>query len=82
MKPKTEKYEGVEIRYGYSISDDLFHAHFNLPAERQVKPQMQRAVLTRLPEVVLSPGKNHYQGDSAEEVLEAARAGIDRYFGL
>jgi len=82
LMPEIEKYKGVEIRYGYSISDDQFHAHFNLPAERQGRPQLQRAVLTRFPEAALNPGKNHYQGDTRDEVLEGARAGIDRYLGV
>lgn len=79
MAPMTEMYQGVEIRYGYSIQDDLFHAHFDLPLEREGRPSLQRAVLTRLPEAPLRPGKGHIQGQIEAEVLTAAHAAIDRY---
>lgn len=82
MTPVTEMHQGIEIRYGYSISDDLFHAHFDLPAEREgQKPGFQRVVLTRLPEATLRPGKGHFEGPIEGEVLNAARAAIDRYLG-
>jgi hypothetical protein len=81
MAPLTEMHQGIEIRYGYSITDDLFHAHFDLPAEREGRPALQRAVLTRLPEARLRPGKGHFEGPIEDEVLIAARSAIDRYLG-
>jgi len=81
MTPLTEMYKDIEIRYGYSISDDLFHAHFDLPPEREGMPGLRSAVLMRFPEVRMGPGKGHFEHPLEADALTVARSAIDRYLG-
>jgi hypothetical protein len=76
MAPQTQTHRGIEIRFGYSISDDLFHAHFDLPPA-QVRSGFQRSVSTHV-----SPGtrrgKQHIQASNEGDLLALARSAIDR----
>ena len=77
MIPEIEIHKHVAIRYGYSISDDQFHAHFDLPLKED-RLGFQRSVSMHL-----SPGpsssKRHVVATSDIEVLNIARTAIDAY---
>lgn len=78
MEPETETHHGVEIRYGYSVQDDQFHAHFDLP-RKDMNVHFQNTVgIYRLP--ALSEGRQHMSAHKEVDVLKQARAAIDRYF--
>lgn len=80
MEPEIAIHRDVQIRYGYSICDDLFYAHFVLPQKPMRFNPMQTRVQTFMSST-LSPGKNHVTADSEQDVLLKARKEIDDYFG-
>lgn len=78
MAPLTEMCQDIEIRYSYSVSDDMFHAHFTLPP-KSLKHGFQRVVrLSMSPE--FSDGKHHFKASSEVDVLKRARTAISSYF--
>ncbi|MBB6249170.1 hypothetical protein HDE80_004247 [Rhodanobacter sp. A1T4] len=81
MLPKIEIYEAIEIRYGYSIQDDLYHAHFDLPADRHVQKSLQSESHSTMPVASSMPGKFHIHGPVEGELLDRARTQIDTFLG-
>lgn len=77
MIPLKETYRGVDIRYGYSIQDDLIHAHFDAPT-REREADFQTTVGIELAPVLSAP-KPHIRASTEADALEQARALIDRY---
>jgi hypothetical protein len=78
MGPETVEHREVEIRYGYSIRDDLFYAHFDLPVKQQSRGFQQFVRRDMSPGIL--PGKQSVSAYSEHELLKEARAKIDRYF--
>jgi hypothetical protein len=76
--PLIEMYKDVEIRYGYSPRDDVYYAHFALPS-RESGGLLQFFRMDVTPGIM--PGRQKATGHTEQEVLDAARAVIDRYFG-
>lgn len=81
MPPEIESYEDIEIRHGYAISDDQFHAHFELPASRHVPGDVSAEAHSTTPVARSLPGKMHIHAASESEVLKEARLTIDRFLG-
>jgi hypothetical protein len=81
MTPKIEIYEAIEIRFGYSIQDDLHHAHFELPAERHVQKSLENESHSSMPVASSLPGKMHIHGPVESELLDQARSQIDTFLG-
>ena len=81
MTPKIDMYEAIEIRYGYSIQDDLYHAHFELPAGRHVQNSLENESHSSMPVASSMPGKVHIHGPAERELLEQARSQIDTFLG-
>jgi len=81
MNPKTYIHRDIEIRYGYDIREDGYRANFTLPAERQAPVKLQRVVTTGLQQAIHPAGLGHVLGSSEAEVLERAKAAIDRFLG-
>lgn len=81
MLPKLEMYEAIQIRYGYSIQDDLYHAHFELPASRHVLKSLESESHSTKPVASSLPGKVHLHGPVEREMLEQARSQIDTFLG-
>jgi hypothetical protein len=78
MGPKIAIHRDVEIRYGYSISDDLFYAHVDPPAKQQAST-VQPSVRTDMsPDI--SFGKHKVSASIEQDVPAKARALIDQYF--
>jgi hypothetical protein len=77
--PEIEMYKEVEIRYGYSPRDDVFYAHFALPSKQEPRGLLQFVRMDITPGIL--PGRQKACGHTAQEVLDAAHAVIDRYFG-
>jgi len=78
MGPKTDMHQNIEIRYGYSIGDDMFHAHFMLPSKAR-KGGFQRSVSMSM-SPGLSEGKHHVKASNEADVLKNAHNAIDSYF--
>jgi hypothetical protein len=79
MQPDIAHHRNIEIRYGYAASDDRYHAHFDLPEQRQVERRFPTAVQTNSLSVRLKPGKAHVFESTEERVLDKARTEIDRF---
>lgn len=77
--PEIKIHRDIAIRYGYSIGDDLFHAHFDLPERDDASKGFQRAVKSDMAPTLKS-GKYHHWNVSEEAVLSEVCADIDRYF--
>ncbi|GLQ45683.1 hypothetical protein GCM10007862_07340 [Dyella lipolytica] len=78
MGPEITEHREVQIRYGYSIRDDLFYAHFDLPTKQQSRG-FQRSVQMHMSPGI-SPGKDKVSASTEQEVLTKARTRIDQYF--
>ena len=81
MSPKTQRYEDIEIRYGYAITDDQYHAHFELPADRHVPGDVSNEAHSTTPVARSLPGKMHIHAPTQSDVLDEARRTIDRFLG-
>jgi hypothetical protein len=76
--PDIEMYRDVEIRYGYSPRDDVYYAHFALPSKQESQGLLQFVRMDMTSGIM--PGRHKASGPTPKDVLEAARAVIDRYF--
>lgn len=81
MSVKKEMYQDIEIRYGYAITDDRFHAHFELPAERHCLKSAASEARSTTPVAQSLPGKMHIHSLEEGELLDEARLTIDRFLG-
>lgn len=81
MSPQKEVYENIEIRYGYAISDDQYHAHFELPAERHYLRDVASEAHSKTPVAQSLPGKMHLHAVVESDLLQEARQIIDRFLG-
>jgi hypothetical protein len=77
--PEIKIHRDIAIRYGYSIGDDLFHAHFDLPEKHDVAFGFQRGMQNNMAPT-LKPGKYHHWNVSEEALLAGVCTDIDRYF--
>lgn len=78
MGPEIAIHRDVQIRYGYSIRDDLFYAHFDLPAKQQSRGFQQSVRMDMSPGI--SPGKHKVSASIEQDVLAKARVHTDQYF--
>ena len=63
----------------YSIQDDMYHAHFDLP-EKDNAPRSSQSAIKENVGPALKPGNYHHWNSSQEAVLAGACSDIDLYF--
>jgi hypothetical protein len=78
MGPEIEIHRDVAIRYGYSIRDDVYYAHFDFPEKPPKRTQFQTHINTHLSPAKTS-GKGRVQGQNVEELLRTAKGAIDKH---
>jgi hypothetical protein len=79
MSPLIAEHRGVEIRYGWSVHEDVYHAYFDLPAKPLNLNVMQSRV-KRTYSPNWSVGKNRVTSQSESDLLRQARGAIDAYY--
>ena len=77
--PEIKIHRHIAIRYGYSIQDDMYHAHFDLPEKDNASHSSQSAIKENAGPI-LRPGHYHHWNSSEEAVLAGACSDIDLYF--
>lgn len=78
MSPLIANHRGVEIRYGWSVHEDVYHAYFDLPPKPMKLNVMQSHVqMTFSPRA--SAGRNRETSHSEADLLLRVRSAIDAY---
>lgn len=80
MGPNIAEHRGVQIRYGYNIADDRYHAHFALPNKSAAQNREHGFSSVSTFTGILAGKQRPEVAESAEEVLKQAQAKIDSYF--
>lgn len=78
MKPLIAEHQGIEIRYGWSVREDIYYAHFDLLTKPMKLNVMQTIVRTSISPGLMA-GKNHVEAHTEEAVLQRARSAIASY---